>query len=136
MSRSSASSWFGPTLVVVAALLLGCSSSDGTLSEAAASGKRIATAKGCAGCHGQNGEGGVGPKWVGLAGSEVQLFDGSVVIADDEYLVRSIKEPGADLLAEYALQMPQNDLSDDEVDAVVAYIKELGDVEDRSAAGG
>ncbi|NND76344.1 MAG: cytochrome c [Ilumatobacter sp.] len=112
--------------VIGAALVLGaCGGTDESLSEAAARGRTTAIAKGCAGCHGQNGEGGIGPSWTGLAGSEVQLFDGSVVVADDAYLVRAIKDPAADLLADYAIQMPQNELSDAEVADIVAYIKEL-----------
>jgi cytochrome c oxidase subunit 2 len=47
------------------------------------------------------------------------------VIADDAYLVRAIAEPGADLLADYQLQMPQNRLSDDDIADVIAFIKDL-----------
>src|SRR5829696_6182792 len=43
----------------------------------AAEGKDIAARNGCAACHGANGEGGVGPPWVGLLGCEVELNDGS-----------------------------------------------------------
>lgn len=110
----------------MALTIVACSGSDSNLSAEAARGKQISVAKGCAGCHGQNGEGGVGPTWVGLAGSQVELFDGSTVVADDEYLIRSIKDPAADLLADYFVQMPQNELTDAEVADVVAYIKELG----------
>ena len=49
---------------------------------------------GCAACHGANGQGGVGPAFQGLYGSEVALDDGTTVTADDEYLRRSIEEPG------------------------------------------
>ena len=47
------------------------------------------------------------------------------MIADDDYLVRAIAEPGADLLADYQLQMPQNRLTDDDIADVIAYIKDL-----------
>ena len=80
---------------------------------------------GCAGCHGTDGKGGVGPTWIGLAGSDRELQDGSIVVADDAYLVRAIAEPGADLLADYQLQMPQNRLTDDDIADVIAYIKDL-----------
>ena len=67
----------------------------------------------------------MGPTWVGLAGSERELQDGSTVVADDAYLVRAIAEPGADLLADYQLQMPQNRLTDEDIADVIAYIKDL-----------
>jgi cytochrome c oxidase subunit 2 len=67
----------------------------------------------------------VGPTWVGLAGSERELQDGTTVVADDAYLVRAIAEPGADLLADYRLQMPQNRLTGDDIADVIAYIKDL-----------
>ncbi|MGK0273724.1 MAG: cytochrome c oxidase subunit 2 [Ilumatobacter sp.] len=103
------------------------SSNDGgpTLSAAGERGKRIALSSGCAGCHGTDGQGGVGPTWIGLAGSERQLQDGSTVVADDAYLVRAIAEPAADLLADYRLQMPQNRLTDDDIADVIAFIKDL-----------
>ena len=116
-------------LIVGLALFAGAcgggSDAGPTLSAAGESGKRIALSSGCAGCHGTNGKGGVGPTWVGLAGSERELQDGSTVIADDGYLVRAIAEPGADLLADYQLQMPQNRLSDDDIADVIAFIKDL-----------
>lgn len=121
-------------LAAVAVVAAACGGDDPALSEQAARGRQIALAKGCAGCHGADGQGGVGPKWVGLAGSDVHLYDGSVVVADDDYLVRSIKEPGADLLADYAVQMPRNELSDAEIADVVAYIKELGTTADGGSA--
>jgi cytochrome c oxidase subunit 2 len=95
------------------------------LSGAGRRGATIARDRGCAGCHGSKGEGGVGPKWVGLAGSEVELADGSRVTADDAYLRRAITEPDADKLAGYSLAMPKVELSTEEVDDLVAYIKDL-----------
>ncbi len=126
-----------PAIVVAVAVVGGaaCAGSDTSLSEQGARGKRIAAEKGCAGCHGTDGQGGVGPKWTGLAGSDVQLFDGSVIVADEAYLVRAIKDPGADLLADYSLQMPRNELTDAEIADVVAYIEELGTPAGGTSAG-
>ena len=103
----------------------GGSDAGPTLSAAGERGKRIGLSSGCAGCHGTDGKGGVGPTWIGLAGSERELQDGSTVIADNAYLVRAIAEPGADLLADYQLQMPQNRLTDDDIADVIAYIEDL-----------
>lgn len=99
---------------------------DGSLSEEDR-GERIARSRGCAGCHGEDFDGAAGPGWVGLAGSEVELVDGTMVTADRDYLVRAIADPGADVVSGYTLQMPSNDLSDDEIAAIVAYIESLAD---------
>jgi cytochrome c oxidase subunit 2 len=112
-------------LTAVLAVAASCGGTDDALSEAGARGKRTAAANGCAGCHGADGQGGVGPTWRGLAGSEVTLVDGTTIVADDAYLVRSIEEPGADLVADYALQMPRNRLGEQDVADIVAYIKDL-----------
>ncbi len=102
-----------------------CGDSGPELSEFAKRGKSISAEKGCAGCHGANGQGGVGPAWIDLAGSDVELTDGTTVIADDEYLLRSILDPRAEIAAGFTLQMPINTLSEDDANNVVAYIKEL-----------
>jgi cytochrome c1 len=98
------------------------------LSEAGERGKSLSASSGCAGCHGADGQGGVGPTWQGLAGSDRELADGTIVIADEAYLIRSIKEPEADLLADFAVQMPRNNLDDQQVADIVAYINDLADV--------
>lgn len=90
-------------------------------------GEQLARSNGCAGCHGQNFGGGAGPSLVGLAGAEVLLADGTTVVADTAYLVRSIANPGAELVADYNLRMPANSLSDAEIDDIVAYIETLAD---------
>jgi len=91
----------------------------------AANGEQLSRSTGCAGCHGQDFGGGAGPGWIGLAGSEVELADGSVVVADTEYLTRAIADPSADLLAGYNLKMPANGLSDAEIADIVAFIETL-----------
>ncbi len=108
--------------------LAGCGSGgdeDLQLSPAAAEGRSIAQESGCVSCHGADGGGQVGPAWKGLAGSTVLLADGSTVVADTEYLTRSITDPDADLVEGYTVRMPTNTLSAAEVASVVAYIEEL-----------
>lgn len=117
-----------PLLALVVALsACGSNGPDVDLSEAGQRGHRIFRDNGCAACHGANGEGGVGPTFVGSFGTEVELEDGSTVTVDRAYLTRSITDPQADRHAGYGIQMPENNLSDEEVDAVVDYIVELGD---------
>jgi cytochrome c1 len=40
-------------------------------------------------------------------------------------LIRAIADPAAELVADYTLRMPANNLSDDEIAAVVAFIESL-----------
>ena len=85
----------------------------------------------CASCHSADGTSLSGPTWKGLAGSQVQLKDGSTVVADDEYLHRSIADPDAQIRAGYnagsmsALMRNQNKLTDDEITQIVAYLDTL-----------
>ena len=103
-----------------------CGSDSGPeLSEAGASGRKVSNSNGCASCHGTDGQGGAGPEWVGLAGSDVTLEDGSVVVADDDYLRRAVVDPSVQIVAGYTLKMPENNLGDDEVADVIAYIHDL-----------
>lgn len=111
-------------------VVLGACGGDGDdsaeLSEEAAAGRRLALSNGCASCHGDDGGGGVGPPFTGLYGSDVELSDGSTVVADDPYLSRSITDPAAQEVAGYDVNMPTNGLSDDEVAQIVTWIRELG----------
>jgi cytochrome c553 len=95
------------------------------LSPAAEEGRRIYVSSGCAGCHGRAGEGGVGPQLAGISGTERPLLDGRIVIADDDYLVRSIMDPNAEIVDGYSLRMPSNRLSEAEVQSVITFMKEL-----------
>jgi cytochrome c oxidase subunit 2 len=118
-------------LATAAALLaLGaCSSSSSSapadLSPEAAAGREISISAGCASCHGEDGNGRVGPKWIGLADSQVTLSDGTVVTADDAYLYESIKDPGAKKRRGASGIMPSNKLTDEEIASIIVYIRTL-----------
>jgi cytochrome c oxidase subunit 2 len=94
---------------------------------AVVNGEQLSRSSGCAGCHGSDFGGGAGPGWVGLAGSERTLVDGTVVIADTAYLTRAIADPSAEVVAGYTLRMPANNLSDAEIADIVAFIETLAD---------
>lgn len=114
-------------LLLVPAVLTGCSGGDDDLmlSPEGARGREIANTEGCGSCHGGKGEGTAAPSWQGLVGTEVELDDGRVVVADEDYIRRSITDPKADLVAGYTLRMPENDLTDSDIEFVLTYIKEL-----------
>ncbi len=112
--------------IVLAVVATACTKSSPTAPDEQPVGQRQAVAAGCAGCHGATFRGGVGPSWHGLAGSTVDLTNGSTVIADRAYLVESIKDPAAEKVAGYNVEMPSNSLSAAEVETIVDYIETLG----------
>lgn len=114
-------------LSVVVALLAACGEDSAVpnMSPEALQGRDLAMSKGCAACHGDRGEGGVGPSWIGLAGSDVELVEGVTVMADAEYLQRSITDPEAQVVAGFTITMPTTKLTEPEVSALIAYIEEL-----------
>ena len=114
----------------------GGSDADPELSPTADAGRSLTRRNGCAACHGSNGQGGVGPTFVGLFGTEVPLDDDTSVLADEGYLRKSITDPGTQKVAGYGLPMPTNNLSAAEIDQIVAYIVELGVSGDSSTARG
>ena len=121
--------WLKFSVVALVAILGACSSSSSSapvdLSPEAAAGREISINAGCASCHGADGNGNVGPNWIGLADSQVTLSDGTVVTADDGYLYTSIKEPGAMKRRGAIGIMPSNKLTDQEIASIIAYIRAL-----------
>ncbi|MNN69539.1 hypothetical protein D3C81_1853310 [compost metagenome] len=65
----------------------------------------------------------MGPSWQGLYGHRVTLADGSEVEADDAYLKESVLAPAAKLVQGYAPVMPAFTPSEQELDALIAFIK-------------
>ena len=128
-----------PLLVLSVALgVAACGSDDDSASGGgdgggpAGDGRDIAEDSGCMSCHREGGDG-IGPDWEGLAGSTVTLDDGSTVVADEAYLTLAITDPDAQIVDGYDIRMPPNDdLSDDDVAAIVAYIQSLGTPEPTS----
>lgn len=124
--------WLNLSSLATVALMLtlgACSSSSSSapvdLSPEAAAGREISINAGCASCHGSDGEGRVGPKWTGLADSQVTMSDGTIVTADDAYLYTSIHEPNAMRRKGAVGQMPSNQLTDEEIASIIVYIRAL-----------
>ena len=93
----------------------------------AGKGKALFESAGCPGCHSIDGSAKVGPTLKGLFGSKVELADGKAVQADEEYLRESIVDPNAKVVKGFQPIMPtfKATLKDEEVAAVVAYLKTL-----------
>lgn len=89
-------------------------------------GQLLVAGNGCAACHSIDGAAGIGPTWFNLYEHEVELSDGTVVIADDAYLFESIHEPQAKIVGGFETQlMPTYGFTDEEINNIVAYIKTL-----------
>lgn len=92
----------------------------------AAQGKALALSKGCVGCHSVDGSVGVGPSWKGLYGSVQTFSDGSSARVDDAFLREEILTPQARLVKGFGPVMPTIPLSEDELKALMAYIRANG----------
>jgi cytochrome c oxidase subunit 2 len=128
--------WTGPTLGLV--LLVSCGFVAGCgedrPSGAVARGEAIAEDVGCMACHSTGTDAKIGPGWGEIWGTEVELADGRTVTVDEDYLRRAITDPGADVVSGFQLAMPRVPLSDEEVEALTAYLRWVSG--DESVSGG
>lgn len=97
------------------------------LTDPVARGQKWAENNGCISCHSLDGSKLVGPTWKGAAGEEVTLADGTTVLSDDAYLLKSILEPNAQIVEGYpASVMPgtySQLLTDEQINDLIAFIK-------------
>lgn len=92
-------------------------------------GQKLFQTQGCISCHGANGEGGKGPPLIGVYGSKVRLQGGATVVADDDYIRNSIRNPQSQIVEGYTQPlMPTfypNQLSEEQLLQILTYIKSL-----------
>jgi cytochrome c oxidase subunit 2 len=90
-------------------------------------GRTAASRYACLSCHTIDGQRHVGPSFQGLYRSSVALADGRTVVADEDYLTRSMMEPRADLVKGFTPVMPtyQGVVEQADVAALVEFIKSL-----------
>ena len=96
-------------------------------SQASSGCKKIYKEKGCNACHSIDGSVVIGPSFKGLFGRSGALEDGESYTADENYIAKSIYEPQEELVEGFQPVMPsfKGILSENEVDALIAYIKTL-----------
>jgi len=89
-------------------------------------GKQLFSQLGCVTCHRSDVQG-RGPNLVGIYNKPVLLEDGRTVIADENYVRESILDPTAKIVSGFKPVMPtfQGIISDEQLNALVAYIKSL-----------
>jgi mono/diheme cytochrome c family protein len=91
-------------------------------------GQKLSNSKGCVACHAIDGQRQQPcPNWLGLFGKERPLTSGETVVADETYLANSIVNSWDQIVEGYGKVMPPYNFADQEVDALVAYIKSLGE---------
>lgn len=91
-----------------------------------ASGKKLYLNLGCIACHSLDGSKSHGPTFAKLFSNERTLADGSKVVADDAYLLESIKKPNAKIAKGFPPSyMPPYQLKDIEYQALVAFLKSI-----------
>jgi len=98
----------------------------GSFGSLAANGEAVFQQLGCPTCHRTETQG-RGPSLVGVFGNPVQLEDGRVVTADENYIRESILAPNAKIVAGFKPIMPvfQGLVGEEDLNALVAYIKSL-----------
>ncbi len=91
-------------------------------------GERSFHTRGCSGCHAPNAAIRA-PLLDGIYGRKIPLSDSTLVTADDQYLRDSILLPNKQIAAGYEAIMPtfQGQISEEELNAIIAYLKSLGD---------
>ena len=88
-------------------------------------GRKLAQGQGCVACHSIDGSKSIGPGWLDAFGATRTLTDGSTVTVDETYLRESIADPGVKVVKGYPPVMMVQPLSDQQLDALVAYIRSL-----------
>ncbi|MBA3913780.1 MAG: cytochrome c oxidase subunit II [Acidobacteriales bacterium] len=98
----------------------------GATGSMADTGQQIFQQLGCSTCHRSDIQG-RGPNLTGVFGKPQLLEDGRTVIADENYIRESIVAPSAKVVSGFKPIMPtfQGIVSEDQITALVAYIKSL-----------
>jgi cytochrome c oxidase subunit 2 len=91
-------------------------------------GAQLYQEKGCVACHSIDGSQRAGPSFKGLFGKkEKVLTDGKerTVVVGEAYIRKYIMEPNVDIVVGYPPIMPPQKLTEDELNELISYIKEL-----------
>jgi cytochrome c oxidase subunit 2 len=98
-------------------------------SEEVCNGRDLATTY-CTACHYLDGNTLIAPSWIGLFGSTVPLNDGTTIVADEAYILKSILDPALQVHDGYNPVMPPNfadTLTEQQIEELIAFIKSLAE---------
>jgi cytochrome c oxidase subunit 2 len=93
-----------------------------------ARGPELFQEKGCRACHTLDGAPLVGPTMKGLFGKRVTVITSGKereVVADEDYIRKSILQPNADLVKGFPPVMPPQKMTGEELNGIIRYLKEL-----------
>jgi cytochrome c oxidase subunit 2 len=88
-------------------------------------GGQVYATGGCKACHSVDGSPLIGPTWLHLYGSTVELADGTTVKADDAYITQAIKDPNSQIVAGFNPGMPQLPITDLQIKDLIEFMKTL-----------
>ncbi len=120
MEESDFKAWLTDTTKIAAAA---------EIDSPVATGKRIMQNIGCFACHSIDGTKLVGPSFKGIWGEEQTVVTGREtrkIIVDEEYVKRSIYDPGADVVEGFMKGLMvsyQGQLTDDDIANIIEYLK-------------
>jgi cytochrome c oxidase subunit 2 len=87
-------------------------------------GKDLYKKRGCNACHSVDGSPGIGPTFKGVYGHNVELANGTQVLADDNYIRESILEPSAKIVKGFSDGlMPKIAMPEKEIVGLIEFIK-------------
>jgi cytochrome c oxidase subunit 2 len=86
---------------------------------------KLLEAKECLTCHTIDGTDSIGPTFKGMYGRRTKLTNGSTLTADDAYVHEAIADPEAKIVDGFDNVMPKPELTEQEVDEIMAYLKTL-----------
>jgi cytochrome c oxidase subunit 2 len=96
-------------------------------------GRLLSEQKGCIACHSADGTQIVGPSYKDIFGKKITVVTNGKereIIVDEEYIKKSILEPEADIVKGFpkgAMISYKGQLTDEELDKIVEYIKTLSE---------
>ena len=77
----------------------------------------------CNTCHSLDGSRMNGPTFKGLYGKKVYFYNDKISIANDDYLINSILNPGKEIVRGYPDLMPAYNLQEREINDLLDFIK-------------
>ncbi len=95
-------------------------------SDPVARGQDLYETRGCRGCHSLDGSRQAGPTFRGLFGSQRTFADGTTALADEDYLLTSIVDPGSRVVEGFSNIMPGTygqELDEERIQALIAFIR-------------
>jgi cytochrome c oxidase subunit 2 len=133
VSQDEFDRWYdaeGAKVAEMKATLAGASAGDGGGAALVGVGRNLSTVKGCVACHSVDGSQLIGPSFKGIYGKEEMVVTAGAerkIVVNDEYIRHSILNPNDDIVKGFQPLMPsqQGLVTDDEVNAIIQYIKSL-----------